>query len=180
MNGLFRLLFLTALGAALLCSGCATVFLGPSEPSSDEQRYDDASVKTAIVSALLKEDAGKANDVNVHSFNGHVFLIGEADMDFRNTAMDVAQRARGVEHVTTHWFPAGTAATREDAAIEADVEARLASMEDKGVRRMAVDVWGGHVVLTGVLRSQSEINTAVSTVKQIAAAKSVTSYLAID
>ena len=151
-----------------------------AEQIKNEQRYDDASIKTSIASDLLRADASKANDVNVHCFNGHVFLIGEADKDFRSTALEVARKAVGVVHVTTHWFPTGTASSAEDAAIESEIESKLLLTEDISARRLAVDVWGGHVVLTGLADKQSQVDNAVAKIKTIKQVRSVTSYLTLN
>lgn len=170
---------LLALLTPLLLTGCATISGRPEPPDIEEARYDDAGIKTSITSQLLKNNAAKANDVNVHCFNGHVFLIGEADPDFRAEALDVAEEAEGVVHVTTHWFATGTASTANDAAIEREIDKSLMFTEDISTRRVAVDIWGGHVVLTGIMEKQEEIDRAVSKIKQIDQVKSVTSYLVI-
>ena len=174
----FSLLFLVALLASVSLTGCVTITGQPEGPQ--ETRYDDAGIKTGIASALLKKDAAKANDINVHCFNGHVFLIGEADKDFRGIALNTARQAEGVVHVTTHWFPTGTAATLDDSAIETEVDAQLLFTENLSVRRVAVDVWGGHVVLTGIASSQAEIDNAINKIKKIKQVRSVTSYLTLE
>lgn len=159
--------------------GCATVSGRPAPPHIEESRYDDAGIKTNITSQLLKASATKANDVNVQCFNGHVFLIGEAEQTFREKALREAEKAKGVVHVTTHWFPKGTASTLKDAAIEAAIDTSLLFSDDISTRRVAVDVWGGNVVLTGIVEKQTDINSAVEKIKAISGVKSVTSYLAI-
>lgn len=171
---------LTLLLALLLLAGCARVTLPSGSMEGGAARYDDAAIKTAITSALLKKDAAKANDVNVHCFNGHVFLVGEADKEFRHTAAAEAERPEGVVHVTTHWFPTGTAASDDDAIIETEITGSLLFTEDVSTRRVGVDVWGGHVVLTGIASSQSEIDSAIGKVKKIKNVKSVTSYLSLN
>ena len=176
-----HLSFSTLLLFVTLLPGCAYFTRETTaEQIKNEQRYDDASIKTSIASDLLRADASKANDVNVHCFNGHVFLIGEADKDFRNTALEVARKAEGVVHVTTHWFPSGTASSAEDTAIESEIESKLLLTEDISARRLAVDVWGGHVVLTGLADKQSQVDNAVAKIKTIKQVRSVTSYLALN
>jgi hyperosmotically inducible protein len=163
--------------AVLLLGACVNISGKHEPPNIDAARYDDAGIKTSITSQLLKYDASKANDVNVHCFNGHVFLIGEADEAFRDKAVDEAEETAGVVHVTTHWFPAGTASTTEDAAIENAIEAKRIFSEDINTRRVAVDVWGGNVVLTGIVAKQAEINRAMKAIEGIPGVKRVTSYL---
>jgi len=164
----------------LVCMTPSCAFLSGKNVRSGppESRYDDASIKTAISSALLRADAGKANDVNVHCFRGHVFLVGETDKAFAAQALEVASGSEGVVHVTTHWFAQGTADTVVDAAIEEEIEKRLLFSGDISTRRIDIDVWGGNVVLTGLAKSQQEIQSAVAAIKRMQTVKSVTSYLA--
>jgi|GEM_PF-3133488 len=175
------LLFLTLLTSILLLPGCAYFTREQTlEQQRREQRYDDATIKTEIASALLRKDAARANTVSIRCFNGHVFLIGEADKEFRNEALDIARRAEGVVHVTTHWFPTGTASGGTDALIESEIESEILWTEAVHGRRVAVDVWGGHVVLTGLIGNQSQIDTAVTKIKQVKQVKSVTSYVTLN
>lgn len=165
---------------AFALGGCVTIMGKPDTPHIEESRYDDAGIKTSITSLLLKNSAAKANDVNVHCFNGHVFLIGEADPEFRATALSIAEKTEGAVHVTTHWFATGTASTAMDASIEQEIAARKVFEDGISTRRVAVDVWGGHVVLTGIVGKQRHIDRAVAKIKEIDKVKSVTSYLVLQ
>lgn len=165
------------LSLVLLSGGCA-VFSAPP-PSSEAGRYNDAEIKTDIVSTLLKKDPAKANDISVHSFDGHVFLVGEGDNEFREQACNVAKKTANVVHVTTHWFPSGTADPLRDAPIEAEIEATVLHSEKMNGRRAAVDAWGGQVVLTGIVSSPQEGSRIVENSKKISHVKGVTSYLSV-
>lgn len=169
-----RLLILLAL---ILAVGCARITLPSGSMDNGAARYDDAAIKTAITAALMKKDAAKANNVSVHCFNGHVFLVGEADKDFRNAAVAEAEKAKDVVHVTTHWFPTGTASNLDDGILETAIADSALFTEDVSTRRIGVDVWGGHVVLTGIASNQAEISNATTRIKKIKSVKSVTSYL---
>lgn len=164
---------------AACLSGCislADVFDTEQERDLSSQ-YDDAGIKTGITSALLKQSATRANDVDVHCFRGHVFLVGEADKEFRVFALDTARNTQGVVHVTTHWFPSGTAATADDAALEAAIAQKVHSFAGGPSSQLAIDAWGGNIVLTGIVPSQAEINKAIAAAKGTSGVKSVTSYL---
>jgi osmotically-inducible protein OsmY len=174
---LFLLAACIALSAAL--SGCISGLMGDFFSSGTRDApFDDIGIKTGIISALLKTDPSKANDVNVHCFNGHVFLVGEADKEFRAIALAEARQAKGVVKVTTHWFPPGTAATLSDAAIEGKIASLLSG--SNGLIRVDMDVWGGHVVLTGLADSQDDITRILAGIKRISQVKSVTSYIALN
>lgn len=177
MKGISRFFYFFLLCCALLQSSCVILSGKSQDAGREESRYDDASIKTAISSALLKHDAARANDVNVHCFRGHVFLVGEADTDFAAKAAEIAGQTMGVVHVTSHWFQPGTADTVADAAIEDEIAKRLLFTGDISTRRVDVDVWGGNVVLTGLAGNQDEIQNAVAAIRRMPVVKSVTSYL---
>ncbi|MDL2316492.1 BON domain-containing protein [Desulfovibrio sp. OttesenSCG-928-A18] len=164
----------------LFLGACISLHGTPEIPRPDDARYDDAGIKTEILSALLKKDAAKANDINVHCFNGHVFLVGEADAGFRAEALDIAREAHGAVHVTTHWFPTGTASAARDALIEGQVAQKVLHTAEVNASRVALDVWGGNVVLTGTMPKQSQIARTIAETKKIETVKSVTSYLSVD
>lgn len=171
---------LAALCLLLMPAGCVNIYNKQSLERQEESRYDDAGIKTSIGSALLKKDAAKANDINVHCFKGHVFLVGEADKEFRAQALDIARNVDGVVHVTTHWFPSGTASAGSDTAVEEAVVAVLPQAVSSPANRISVDVWGGHVVLTGLAAQPGEVKKATARIKKIDGVKSVTSYVSAE
>lgn len=161
----------------VMLSGCFVIPSAVEDERNISTQYDDAGIKTTIAAALLKENATKANGVNVHCFEGHVFLVGEADQSFRRFALDTARKATGVVHVTPHWFPAGTGDTLNDTGLETKIDAALLFAKDLPSTQVVVDVWGGNVVLMGIMQDQAHINKAVAVVRGVQGVKSVTSYL---
>ncbi|MDR0826943.1 MAG: BON domain-containing protein [Desulfovibrio sp.] len=164
----------------LLLSACAFVAGQPTPVPRVESRYDDAGIKTEVSGALLALDPSQASTVNVHCFYGHVFLVGEGNREFCRQAVAAAEKVPGANKVSTHWFPSGSAFTHEDAAIEAEISERLPSTGKDAGRRIDADVWGGHVVLTGMVHKESDIQAAVTAVKRIKNVRSVTSYIVPD
>jgi osmotically-inducible protein OsmY len=176
---LFRVLPVALIVVLTLLTGCASLSGKLFAPDAHAARYDDAGIKTSIVSTLLRNDASKANDINVHCVNGHVFLVGEADKEFRAAALDIAQQADGVVQVTTHWFPTGTASSLHDTAIEDEIHSALYLARAKAPNKVDLDVWGGHVVLNGLADNQADIDRLLAGIKKISQVKSVTSYIAL-
>ena len=170
-----------ALCLSLLCclavSGCFIIPSVVEDERSLSTQYDDAGIKTDIAAALLKEDATKANGVNVHCFEGQVFLVGEADKNFRAFAIKTAAAVKGVAHVTPHWFAAGTGDTISDTALEAKIDGALLFTQDLPSAQVVVDVWGGHVVLSGMMKDQADISKTIAVTRGVSGVKSVTSYL---
>lgn len=163
----------------LLLSGCATV----ASPVMDERKLntlaDDGAIKTTIAAALVKKSPVKATEVNVHCFRGHVFLVGEADKEFRAFAHSTARDTKGVTHVTSHWFPTGTGHTVSDTSLEAKINTELLFTKNVRSTQVIVDVWGGHVVLTGIMENKAAIDRATAVVRGVPGVKSVTSYLSV-
>jgi osmotically-inducible protein OsmY len=175
------LLLLLCLPGLALPAGC--VSLGGSQSKEEQmlsRQYDDAGIKTAVASALLSKNPTKANDVEVHCFRGNIFLVGEADPEFRRFALAAAREIKGVETVTSHWFPAGTAATAADTALKAAIAEKMRSLAISPLSQINIDVWGGQVVLTGILPDALGVSQALAAAKSAAGVKNVTSYLATD
>lgn len=164
--------------ALFVLSGCVTFKGGTPDDRPIVSQYDDAGIKTAIATSLLKKSPSKANKVNVNCYKGHVFLVGEADNDFRLYALETAREIKGVVHVTTHWFPDGTGNSLNDAKLGNAIAQRLAFAQSAQNSQVDVDVWDGHVVLTGLVSKQSLIDRAIAETKKVVGVKSVTSYLA--
>ena len=183
MQAYTRLFLFAPLFMAMLLPGCAYFSFSREmtpEQQRREQRYDDAGIKTGIASALLRTNAAKANTVSVRCFNGHVFLIGEADGEFRIEAQNIARSTPGVKQVTTHWFPADTALGGMDALLESQIESKVLRNEAVRAWRVSADVWGGHVVLTGAVSNQEQIDGTVARIRQMERVKSVTSYVILQ
>jgi osmotically-inducible protein OsmY len=82
-----------------------------------------------------------------------------------------------VVHVTTHWFADGTGNTLSDAALEGQIVGVLLFAKDVPSTQIAVDVWGGNVVLTGIMADQDKIDRAIAATGGVSGVHSVTSYL---
>ncbi|SHN49905.1 BON domain-containing protein [Desulfovibrio litoralis] len=165
---LFLLLSLCLLGA------CATI----NDERSLGTQLSDTSIETKIKTALLFESPIKSiRDVNIYSFNGDVYLVGQLPKELRTFAVNKAQSVDGVNKVTAHWFPTDSSSTINDTRLEANIDSELLLHKDIKSTQVRVDVWGGHVVLLGLMSSQREIDRVVNLVKTMTYVKSVTNYL---
>ena len=170
------LISLFALFVLVCLNGCPAVYVAKDERTISAQ-YSDAQIEATIKGNLVQQDASQATKVNVYSFRGHVFLVGEVDKAYRAFAQKNAAATPGVHHVTTHWFAPGASHLGDDTQIEAAIDSNLLFADKVGSTRVNVDVWGGHVVLLGILSSQDEIKRAVQEARKVKGVKSVTSYL---
>ncbi|MES2354786.1 MAG: BON domain-containing protein [Pseudomonadota bacterium] len=76
--------------------GCA----GSPTHESTGQYVDDATLTGKVKTALIKDDAVKARDINVETFKGVVQLSGFADSQAEiNKAVEDARNVEGVQSV---------------------------------------------------------------------------------
>ena len=173
----FCLLALLAL-FVLLAQGCIVLGRGtPDDDASHREYYTDDEIRLALTSALEKHDAKKAALVEVYCFNSHIFFIGEADKDFRRTAVTLADNMKGGKGVTPHWFEPGTGHKMRDASLAANIEGKLLFDKEISATRMAVSVVGGHVVLSGLVPNRKSEEAVIEIARGTRGVKSVTSYL---
>ena len=170
------------LGALLLLiavssSGCAAGVV--MDERSVGTQLSDAEIVTSVKSSLLGDDMSKGLDVHVYSFKAHVYLVGEVDNAYRKHTVTIAEKTEGVRQVTAHWFPVGTSDGGNDLAIETRVAKALLFAKDVRSTQVEVEVWGGNVVLLGLMESRADIDRAVSATKGVSGVKSVTSYLTV-
>ncbi len=158
-------------------AGCPAIPFITNDERSVSGQYSDKQIEASIKADLLAEHALKATDVNVYSFRGHVYMVGQVDPAYRAFAERTAQKAKGVWAVTTHWFPVGTANSVSDTQIEAAIDANLLFAKKVSSTQVNVDVWGGNVVLVGLMASQAEIERSIAEVRKVSGVKSVKSYL---
>lgn len=167
--------FLLVLGTGL--SGCVAIPSMVNDERDLSGQYSDAAIITSIKSSLISEDFGAITGVKVYSFNGVVYLVGEVDQPLRDYAYRVATETEGVRQVVTHWYKPGTSTTVHDAVIEANINTELLFTKNLSSTQVKVDVYGGNVVLLGIMASQADIDHAIRVVKSVRYVKSVTSYL---
>ena len=179
MRAPFRLCQLAVLALfVLLSQGCIVLGSGtPDDDTSHREYYTDDEVRLALTSSLEKHDAEKASAVEVYCFNSHIFLIGEADEDFRRIALTLARGMKGGKGVTPHWFEPGTGHRMRDASLAANIEGNLLFDKKISATRMAVSVVGGHVVLSGLMPNKKSEQAVIEVARGTRGAKSVTSYL---
>lgn len=160
---------------SFILSGC--VFHQAFKDGSLSAQYSDAGIRSAVEGTLLRNNATLASTVEVYCFKGHVFLVGEAPENFRAFALVQAKTVNGVISVTPHWFPDGSGNTMKDAALAAEIDSKVLFDKNLSSSRMAAAVWGGHVLLMGVMNDKKSIDEAVDIARKEGGVKSVTSYL---
>lgn len=170
------LLLVLAIGS----SGCVAIPRIANDERGLSEQYSDAAIITSIKSSLLTEDVGSVTGVRVYCFNGVVYLIGQVEQPLRDAAYRTAKETEGVREVVTHWYKPGTANTMNDTVIATNIDGELLFAKDVSSTQVSVEVYGGNVVLLGLMASQSDIDRAVRVAKSVPHVKSVTSYLKVN
>ncbi len=164
---------------ALCLGGCPAVPFIVNDERDLSTQTADTSIESKIKAGLVQENPSQALSVNVYSFSGHVFLVGDPDKPFRTFAEKTATSVAGVKRVTTHWFPVGTSDRVTDSRIETGIDTNLLFAKGVASTQINVDVWGGNVVLLGLVGKEADIERAQRAVRGVAGVKSVTSYLMV-
>ncbi len=161
-------------------SGCAAPIIGAAtDKRSIGEHFNDTQIEAAVKKAVVSAKTSKILDINVYSFYGDVYLIGEADQDMTTKAVEAARGVDGVRSITTYFFPPGTM-TSQDLLTEAKINEELLFASGVPSAQVQVDVWGGQAVLLGILSNQEQINRVQSLVKEVPDVKAVKSYLRLN
>ena len=155
--------------------------------ASDESvqaQAKDKRLSVQVGEALAAIDAAAVVHVSPHVYMDRVFLVGFVDSEDERSRLEAA--ARGVEGVrdvdgylpvrspdTGSW----TSATMNDAELKAELTAALAADLRTAKLRVDTEVVAGHIVLLGVVGSDSERDAAEQVAKGIVSPDQVTSFL---
>ncbi|OPZ77163.1 MAG: outer membrane lipoprotein [Alphaproteobacteria bacterium ADurb.Bin438] len=173
----------------LMFSSCVPVIVGTVgsgvyNVTTDERdvgtQSNDLTTIAAVKSELVKKRISNLTKVKVYCYDGVVYLIGEASSEAVIEAETTASMVEGVKEIKTQWFPIGTTTNSiEDFAIGANVRGRLLFAQKVASNKLSYEVYGGNVVLLGVLSKQEEIDRAIDAVKEIVNVKDVISFLVV-
>jgi hyperosmotically inducible protein len=157
-------LFLCLTGVALAYDHTA-----PGRPS-------DPEIENAVVNALTKKDPDQAGSIKVYSFQGRVFMVGEPDTAFGLYAEKAAHYTDATHYVTAHWFPPKTSDPNNDPGLKSNVVSKLHPVM-RSPNHIVVEVWGGNVVLFGIVQTPEDIAQASALLTATPAMKSLRNYL---
>lgn len=136
---------------------------------------DDKTLSAGIKSELLKENFTGGWSVDVYSYYGNVFLIGEASQNVQNKALAIARRHKP-RSVTPHWF-APAKSDVSDIVLATSLRKELIQTGGLSSTRIDTEVNAGRVVLLGVVGNDDEKRLAVRTAREVNGVTSVTNYL---
>jgi hyperosmotically inducible protein len=150
---------------------------------SPEAQARDKRLSLEVRQALGRVDAAAIVHISPHVYMDRVFLVGFVDSEEQRSQLETA--ARGVEGVrdVDGYLPVrsdtqgSTTATVDDAELKAELAAALAADLRTTKLRVDTEVVAGHVVLLGVVGSDSERDAVVQVADGIVSPNRVTSFL---
>jgi hyperosmotically inducible protein len=179
-----------ALLVLLACAGCGfRPYRAMAKSATSEEtvfaQIEDRRTKTAMREALLKDDLTEALHITPYAYMGHGFLVGFVDNpEQRQAAIEAVQRLDGVQWLDTYLpeQPTGaeqsaTSRMASDASIKGEIKGALALDPDNVVARVEIEVLDAHVVLLGVVSSESAIESAEAKAQAANGVTGVTNFL---
>ena len=158
-------------------SACAAPLVGAvSDERSFGEHVSDSQLEASVKAAIVSQQASEILSINVYSFYGDIYLIGEADQTAGAKAAEAAKGVKGVRSVTSYFFPPDTM-TAQDLVTEARINNNLLLAEGVPSGKVQVDVWAGQAVLLGILSSQEQMDKVIEVTKGVPGVKSIQSYL---
>ena len=181
MEKLFR--FAAALLLLVTVSGC-TVYSAAVDERNVKTIANDTKLKLAIEKEFLNDKTVKILDISAFVYDGHAYLTGEYGTPTeRRRAIDVAGKVNGVRSVTPFLLAKNKAdfcGITDNAAMATKVKTALIEDKDIWATNINVEAVQCHIVLLGIVGSQTQIDKAIKHAKQVAGVRSVISYLKVS
>jgi hyperosmotically inducible protein len=175
------LVALIAGGALLSMAACSST---RTQRAPGEQ-VDDAALLTSVKSALVKDPATEARDINVDVNRGVVKLSGFVDTQKdKSAAADVARNVDGVKSVQNDIAvkkgeSSSTGEKIDDSILTAKVKAALIENSDTKAHQINVETHQGVVQLSGFVDNAKAKDAAASVAGSVTGVKSVKNELSV-
>ena len=136
----------------------------------------EAQIKTALMTSSVKGMSG----IDVYCRNGVVVLVGVVapGSSAGREAVTIARGTSGVSRVETYFVNARPSWTND---IEVKESIRAIYVADPALISGQVDiaVYGGHVVLVGVVPSQAKVDRFIQDARSVSGVVAVTSFIQV-
>ena len=181
-----RMILISIAGAALV--GCNPYVAAVSVVSqtygvaTDERSIStqaaDADIEAQVKAALIQSPVQGTGGLRVYSRRGVVLLCGVVPPGSAagRAAVQIARGIAGVKRVET-FFVASEPSETADIEIEAKVKAAFVADPNLSADQVTVNVFGGHVVLVGIVNTPDQIDEFVSDARSVSGVVSVRSYI---
>jgi hyperosmotically inducible protein len=138
----------------------------------------DTEIEASIKTSLLASPVPGTGSLEVWCRQGVVVLGGVVPpgSPAGAEAVRIARATPNVVRVET-FFVSHRPSEASDLEIEAEIKAAFAADPNAMEARVSVGVWGGHVVLVGVVRDPNKIDEYVADAQSVSGVRSVRSYI---
>jgi osmotically-inducible protein OsmY len=170
---------------AMAVSGCNPYVAAVSmtygvatDARSVSTQASDTEAESAVKAGLLESPVAGTGSLNVWCRQGVIVLAGVVPpgSNAGAAAVQIARTTPGVTRVET-FFVSDRPSEASDLEIEAKIKAAFAADPNVMEERASVGVYGGHVVLVGVVEDPSKIDAYVADARSVSGVVSVRSYI---
>jgi len=138
----------------------------------------DTEAESAVKASLLASPVAGTDSINVWCRQGVIVLAGVVPPGSQagDAAVQIARTTPGVASVEI-FFVSQQPSEAGDLEIEGEIKAAFAADPNVMEERASVGVYGGHVVLVGVVKDPSKIARYVADAQSVSGVRSVRSYI---
>ena len=151
-----------------------------TDARSVSTQASDTEAESAVKASLLASPVAGTDSLNVWCRQGVIVVAGVVPPGSQAgaTAVQIARTTPGVASVET-FFVSSRPSEASDLEIEGEVKAAFATDPNVMEERASVGVYGGHVVLVGVVKDPSKIDEYVADAQSVSGVRSVRSYIQV-
>jgi osmotically-inducible protein OsmY len=156
-----------------------TYSIGRDERSVTTQTTDTA-IEVQIKAALTTSPVKGTSGIDVYCRNGVVVLVGVVapGSSAGREAVTIARGTSGVNRVETYFVNARPSWTK-DFEIKESIRAVFVADPVLISGRVDIAVYGGHVVLVGVVPSRANVDKFIADARSVSGVVSVTSFIQV-
>ena len=170
--------------AAILITGCTTIYKSAVDERSLGEQYDDEKITMAIRKKFNDDPQIKYFDISTYCYNGEVYLVGEYDtVSQKNQAVKLAREVKGVKSVTDYFLPKkkdDTCGTTDNLKLSTKVAADLIGDKEISSTKIEVKALQCQIVLLGLVGSADQIDKAIAHAKSVEGVRKVKSFIIIQ
>ena len=169
---------------SVLLSGCFTIATVGYDVATDERtvgkQIDDTQIWSTVKQDIMESGMKGAGEIHVFCFNGIVVLAGVVERHSRTgrEATDIARKVPGVRKVETYFVPEQPSAV-QDFEIKEKIHYKMVGDLDLKADQVDMAVIDGHVVLVGVVDSQSKVKKIVAIAHSTTGVRAVKSFIQV-
>ena len=140
----------------------------------------DTAIEAQIKAALMTSPVKGTSGIDVYCRNGVVVLVGVVvpGSSAGSEAVKIARGTSGVRRVETYFVNARPSWTN-DFEIKESIRAHYVADPDLVSGRVDIAVYGGHVVLVGVVPSRAKVDRFIQDARSVKNVVSVTSFIQV-